>query len=235
MNWPYLSGAFILGLLSSFHCVGMCGPLALSLPTGNLSSFAKKKALIFYQTGRIGTYALLGLILGIAGRTIYLSGFQQYFSVLAGTIILLMMLHYFILQRFWQPRMINRFYEGVRKIIFRLWNSPRKGKFIFLGMANGLLPCGMVYMALAAAMVSNRIPDSFLFMIVFGLGTMPAWIGITYAGNLMHIKNRILLRKATPVLMAFVGLLLILRGMNLGIPFISPLLPHAQGAAVICK
>lgn len=232
--WQYFSGAFILGLVSSMHCVGMCGALVFALPVQHLSSPGKKIAVALYHTGRIFTYSFFGLLLGLAGRRIYLAGFQQYFSIASGIIILLLLIHYFLLKKFWQPALIKRMYTATQAVILKLWNNPFRGKFFLLGMANGILPCGMVYLALAGALVSQQVMESVFFMLLFGVGTLPAMIGLGYFGNAIGMQARNVIRKATPFFMAFIAIALILRGLNLGIPFVSPMLPHATGAAIQC-
>lgn len=233
--WQYFSGAVILGLVSSMHCVGMCGPLVFALPTRQLSPAGKKIAVVLYHTGRILTYTLFGLILGFAGRRIYLAGFQQYFSITAGILILLLLAHYFLVKKFWQPALIKKMYSGTQQLMIKLWSNPFRGKFFFLGMANGILPCGMVYLALAGALVSQRVLDSTFFMFLFGLGTLPAMVALGYFSTALGMPVRNLIRKSTPVFMVLIAVMLILRGLNLGIPFISPMLPHATGSAVLCR
>jgi sulfite exporter TauE/SafE len=101
-------------------------------------------------------------------------------------------------------------------------------------MANGLLPCGMVYIALAATLSLPQISQSVVFMALFGAGTLPAMMLVGYAGQMIKPDVRKSFQKAVPVFIALMGVVLILRGMNLGIPFISPELTHAAGAAINC-
>jgi sulfite exporter TauE/SafE len=127
------------------------------------------------------------------------------------------------------------FYKKVQGIIVALLRS---GKYIFsyllLGMANGLLPCGMVYVAIATALTTSTVNGSVLFMTMFGLGTLPAMMAIGYFGTSLSLNLRAAMRKAVPYGIALMAVVLILRGMNLGIPFISPVLQSAPGAAVEC-
>ncbi|MGZ4043606.1 MAG: sulfite exporter TauE/SafE family protein, partial [Bacteroidia bacterium] len=81
--------AISLGLLGSFHCIGMCGPIALALPVHQATVFRKVVAILLYNSGRIITYSLLGLLFGIIGQGFAVFGLQQVLSVSLGTLILL--------------------------------------------------------------------------------------------------------------------------------------------------
>lgn len=235
MLLPVLIAGFTLGAAGSLHCVGMCGPLSLALPTHQMSGFRKFISLFLYQTGRIITYALLGLIFGIAGRRLYLSGFQQWFSIGLGIVVLTLALLYFLQKHSLHFSFVNRLYQPVQRLIgslLRTANGPIG--FLTLGMANGLLPCGMVYIAVATTLSFTTLPESVLFMSAFGAGTLPAMMGVAYAGRALSSVWRAHLRSAVPVFISLMGIVLILRGMNLGIPFISPLLPGAPEQAVVC-
>ena len=214
--------ALVLGMVSSFHCVGMCGPLALALPVSHLSRSKQLFSIILYNAGRVITYATLGLVFGIAGRKLYLAGLQQWFSIFIGSIMLALAIQYFIRKRPVQPTWMNGFHQAVQKAMQSCLQSPYMGGYLFLGMANGLLPCGMVYLAIAGALTTTEVYESVLFMSVFGLGTMPAMLLLGIFGLRADISFRKRIKQAMPFVVATVALLLILRGMNLGIPFISP-------------
>ncbi len=92
----------------------------------------------------------------------------------------------------------------------------------FIGMLNGLLPCGLVYMAIAGAIGTGGVAEGSLYMILFGLGTIPMLLSISLAGNIMSIAVRKRINKLIPVLVVIVGVLFILRGLSLGIPYLSP-------------
>jgi uncharacterized protein len=226
--------AVVLGLVSSFHCVGMCGPLALALPVSNLSRSKQVLSVIFYNSGRVITYAMLGLLFGIAGRKLYLAGLQQWFSILAGSIMLILAIQYFIRKRQIQPSWMNGFHQVVQKLMQTCLQSKQIGMYVFLGMANGLLPCGMVYLAIAGALSTTEVYQSVLFMAIFGLGTLPAMLLLGILGLRADISFRKRIKQAMPFVIASVALLLILRGMNLGIPFISPHLAAEVGIGASC-
>lgn len=235
MLLPAMIAGFTLGAAGSLHCVGMCGPLSLALPTGQLSKTKKFISLLVYQSGRIITYSIIGLVFGLAGRSIYIAGYQQGFSIVMGVLVLTLALFYFIQKRSIHFSFLNRFYHSIQNIIIRLLKSSKNTTgFLLMGMANGLLPCGMVYIALAATLSLSQISESILFMALFGAGTLPAMMIVGYAGQLIKPDIRRSFQKAVPVFIALMGAILILRGMSLGIPFISPELPGATAAAANC-
>lgn len=235
MLWPVLISGFTLGAAGSLHCVAMCGPLSLALPFHHLSKVQKFFSLLLYQVGRILTYSTIGLLFGLAGRRIYIAGYQQWFSIIMGIIILSLAVLYFIQQRTVHLKFLNRFYFFVQQQIGRLLKSSAGlYSFLLLGMANGLLPCGMIYIALATTLSFAEVSQSVSFMAMFGAGTLPAMMLAGYAGKVINPRWRSYLRKLVPVFISLMGVLLILRGMNLGIPFISPGLPLSPGEAVVC-
>jgi len=208
--------AFLLGLVSSLHCVGMCGPLVLSVARG-------RSALFGYHSGRIGVYTVMGVVAGLLGRGVRLAGLQQALSISLGVVILGMVFGG------WKAGM-----PGLSSLVGRLWRSEMRVKFVVLGMANGLLPCGMVYLALAGAVSSSGVADATGFMALFGLGTLPLLLGVSYFGRYIGVSVRGRLRKLLPIVVASMGVLLILRGLGLGIPLVSPILPAGPRTAVIC-
>lgn len=234
--WQVIISALSLGFVSSFHCVGMCGPIALALPVYDIKGTAGKTlAVVLYHTGRIVTYALLGLIFGLLGRQLYIAGLQQWFSIVAGAIILLVIIQQQFLRKYAAPGLAQKLFYKIQGYIRYVWGKTTLFKFIFIGMLNGLLPCGMVYFALAATLSLSTVQQSVLFMAVFGAGTLPLMAGVHFFGvKYLSIGARNKLRKAVPVFMASVGLLLILRGLNLGIPFLSPYIGRNPGQAIIC-
>ena len=210
---------FMLGLLGSAHCAGMCGPLALALPaTGNArATFLAGRVL--YNLGRIVTYAALGAVSGLLGRGFVLAGFQRWISLAAGAAILVSV---FVSSRFALslPAVTA---VGCLKIALGSLLQIRSLDSIFsLGLLNGLLPCGLVYAACAAATATGHVLDGALAMFAFGLGTVPMMLGLSLAGPRLHTLLRFKLQRLVPASLAIVGLLLVLRGLALGIPYLSP-------------
>ena len=223
-----------MGLISSFHCVGMCGSLALALPIHHLTPAQKTFSLLSYHAGRIAVYTIFGLIFGIAGRRIYIAGLQQAFSIALGIFILFVIVQYFVFKKSMQPKFLGKFYQNAQEVFVRYWKSPSKFKFILLGMTNGLLPCGMVYMAIAGALTASEIRYSVLFMAMFGAGTIPALVALSYFGSRIDLSMRNNIKKAIPFILGIMAVILVLRGLNLGIPFISPILAKAPAHAISC-
>lgn len=232
--WAVMLAGLSLGLVSSLHCVGMCGPLALALPVEHLSRGAQLLSVLLYNSGRVITYSLLGLVFGLAGRNIYLAGFQQWFSIALGMVILVLTIQYYYFRNRPQPQWMQQVYGKVHIIMGKALRSKGSGSFLLMGMANGLLPCGMVYLAIAGAVSASEVQHSVLFMALFGAGTLPAMLALSLGGFRINIEIRQQLKKAMPYIMIGMAIVLILRGMNLGIPFISPMLAGPSPEAIIC-
>ncbi|HEX5025630.1 MAG TPA: sulfite exporter TauE/SafE family protein, partial [Agriterribacter sp.] len=220
---------------SSLHCVGMCGPLALMLPVHHLTNVKRFTALLLYQLGRIVTYSLLGLVFGLAGRRIYIAGFQQWFSIGMGILIVVILIAYYGYHKNIQPPFVSKLNTRVQKFIIVILQSRKTTfSFLLLGMANGLLPCGMVYVAIAGALTTSAITNGVLLMAMFGAGTAPAMMMVSYLGTSPGTQLRHAFRKIIPIGVAVMAVFLILRGMNLGIPFVSPVLQSKPGTPVEC-
>ena len=102
----------------------------------------------------------------------------------------------------------------------------------FIGLVNGLLPCGLVYMALAGAVATTSVVKSSLFMAAFGLGTLPLMWGVSFFGSFINVQTRVIIRRAYPYLMVGMAFLLILRGLGLDIPFLSPAFHMNEGQSM---
>jgi len=232
---PILLSGFLLGFAGSLHCVGMCGPLSLAMPTSHLTPPLRLLSLFVYQLGRIITYVLLGLLFGLAGRGVYIAGVQQWFSITMGIFILMLAVLYFVNGNIVHLSILRGFYSSVSTLIGKIikGNTGITG-FLLLGMANGLLPCGMVYIAIAATLSFYKIYQSAGFMAMFGAGTFPAMMLVAYSGQMFNPQLKRTFKKSIPFFITVAGVVLILRGMNLGIPFLSPQLPRAAGQTIIC-
>jgi sulfite exporter TauE/SafE len=223
MEITLIISALGLGFASSFHCVGMCGPIALSMGLTKKQTLNYHLQNLTYNFGRIVTYSVLGAVLGIVGQSFEIAGFQKYVSILAGVLLILMAIFSFGGKDFASKiGFLSQFLLSVKMNLGKfLQKSDLKSRF-FTGILNGFLPCGMVYMALTASLASGGILQSALFMAIFGLGTLPFMFAIALAGNLITQAFRIKIVKLIPILMIILGGLFILRGMELGIPYISP-------------
>lgn len=231
-----ITAGLTIGILGSFHCIGMCGPLALSLPVNDKSSFIKFLATFVYNAGRVITYALLGLLFGLIGHSIALFGFQQLLSILIGFLILLFLCFG---NRFSTGRInipfFNRLVTLLRKYLGELYRNRNFSSVFLIGLLNGLLPCGLVYMAIAGALATGELISSIIFMAAFGLGTLPVMWAIAFYGNMIPAAFRIKIRTIYPYLLGLMACMLILRGMGLGIPYVSPRLITTQTSAKECS
>jgi len=229
----FVYAAFLIGLIGSLHCIGMCGPIAIALPLGNKSWMHRVAGGITYNLGRIITYALLGAIFGLLGQGIEMAGLQRWASIVIG---IAMVLSVFFPMLFKGKAKVEEFlfgYAGRLISKFRkLFTINSLPSLFLIGLLNGLLPCGLVYVAIAGALNTNEIFNGILFMVVFGLGTLPVMLAIPLLGNLIGSGIRKRYNHVLSTIVVLIGLLFILRGMSLGIPYLSPpqkmLKPHEK-------
>lgn len=231
-----ISSGLLMGAVGSLHCVGMCGPLALALPLGHRSNGGRVVGGALYNLGRITTYSLLGMLLGLAGQSFLSGKAQQVFSIVLGAgILLYLLLPVKLKATSAVSAAANKPFMKLRHALASLFRSSAYSSHYLVGVLNGLLPCGLIYMAITTSFLTGSALKGSLFMASFGLGTFPAMLAVVFFGNLANQQVRLQLRKAVPVFLGVMGVLLILRGMNLGIPFVSPALPDvAKGGAVGC-
>jgi sulfite exporter TauE/SafE len=216
-----LPGVFF-GLMSNFHCIGMCGPFALSLPVNNKTPILRTLSIFFYQIGRLFSYTLLGVLFGYFGKSITLSGAQQVISISAGLLIIFTLVIPKLNNTLNKIFPIRNLTKPLYSIVGYFYKNQSMPGFFLIGMSNGLFPCGMVYLAIAAAFSTGNMLSSAIFMFGFGLGTMPAMVAVSIAGQWMNLAMRKKFQKITPYLFGLVGLLLIMRGLGMNIPYISP-------------
>lgn len=212
--------AFLLGFLGSFHCLGMCGPIALAVSAKDSSPFLKNK--LVYNLGRTLTYTLLGGLIGILGFSMALAGIQQWVSILMGALILLMAFFYKKSERIITK---SDFFGAVYKLKTKLGKYLKKGgttAFFTSGLLNGLLPCGMVYIALIASLALQNPIAGAMYMLFFGIGTIPMLLVVMLSGKLISLQWRTRFTKALPYFAMFIGVLFIVRGLGLGIHYVSP-------------
>jgi hypothetical protein len=211
--------ALVLGLVGSLHCAGMCGPLALALPAASGSAPGFVAGRVAYNLGRIVTYCALGLVFGLVGRTLWLAGVQRWVSIALGAALLAGL---FSSRRLalWSP--VTALVERLKRRMSTLLRRRSLGALAVLGLLNGLLPCGLVYVACAGATATGGLIAGVQYMAVFGLGTVPMMLGISLSGRLIPVALRLQLRKAIPASVFLLATLLILRGLSLGIPYVSP-------------
>lgn len=218
-----LATAFIFGLLGSFHCVGMCGPIAFLLPVDRTNNFKKLGQIFLYHFGRVLAYSILGLVFGLLGKSLNLFGFQQQLSIIIGALMLLVI---FLPQKTFNKYNFSKpVFKIISKVKSALGNELKKktpDTFLTIGFLNGFLPCGLVYMAVFGAIASGNALQGSLYMALFGLGTIPLMTSAIYLGNFLNGQVRQRIRRAIPVFVVIIGCLFIVRGLGLGIPYISP-------------
>jgi len=220
---PEILTAFFVGLFGSLHCIGMCGPIAIALPVPDSSNVSFFFGRLLYNIGRVVSYSVLGAIFGLVGQRIALAGVQQFVSIFLGVIIIIAVLmpqkqkNYFI-----QHPLVQMVTQPLKTNIGLLFKKGTSLSMISIGILNGFLPCGFVYIGLAGAIASGNMISGAAVMFLFGVGTIPAMFTATIFGKYINIGIRKKLRKATPYLAMILAVLFILRGMNLGIHYISP-------------
>jgi len=222
INAEIIGPAFIMGLAGSLHCIGMCGPLALSLPVSHNSNLSRISGGIIYNTGRILSYTSMGLLFGSFGSLIIASKWQNTLSIGLGVIILLYLLFPKKYFHFSTTTSLGKPFMLLRQQLGKLFHSKKLSSLLFIGVLNGFLPCGLVYLALTSSIISASPVNGGMFMLFFGLGTFPMMFATVLMGNYLNQSLRQKIHRAVPTLLFFMAVLLILRGMNLGIPFISP-------------
>ncbi|WP_446051670.1 sulfite exporter TauE/SafE family protein [Zobellia laminariae] len=215
--------AVILGLMGSLHCVGMCGPIAFMLPVDHSNNVKKFGQIFIYHFGRLMAYGIIGLVFGLLGKGLSIFGAQQKLSIAIGVLMILIVLIPY--KTFSKYNLSKPIYKVISKVKNQLGKELKKKSpdtFLTIGFLNGFLPCGLVYMALFGAVAMGNALQGSLYMMLFGLGTVPLMTAAIYFSNLLKGGIRQKVQKAIPVFVVIIGLLFILRGLGLGIPYVSP-------------
>lgn len=216
----FLISSFVLGLAGSFHCIGMCGPIALALPLSRKSAASILLGILTANTGRIITYMLLGFLIGTIGFSLHLFRLFQALSILFGIVLIVI-----AWRKHWLKHVEFRtpwFQKWISSAMTRLLRQNGSVKLFGIGLLNGLLPCGMIFLALTNALLAENPIGSAASMAAFGLGTLPALIGVGFFAQRINQTFRLKLTNAFPYLLSVIGVFVILRGANLGIPVFSP-------------
>ncbi|MEO9893988.1 sulfite exporter TauE/SafE family protein [Aurantibacter sp.] len=218
-----LLSALLMGLIGSLHCVGMCGPIAFMLPVSRENEFKKFLQIFLYHFGRLLAYGIIGLLFGLLGKGLYVFGMQQNLSIAIGILMIaFVLIPTKILNRFSLSR---PFYKAITNVKNRLGMALKKKSpdtFLTIGFLNGFLPCGLVYMALFGAVAMGSAAEGSLYMILFGMGTIPLMTTTIYFSSLLKGTLRMKVQKLIPVFVVIIGVLFIVRGLGIGIPYISP-------------
>lgn len=217
-----LSG-FILGLISSLHCLGMCGPIAMMLPVDHKNQAKKTTQLLTYHLGRITAYMTLGLVFGLLGKGLFLAGMQQQLSIIIGVLMIVFVLipeKVFARYNFSKP-----VYKVISQVKTKLGSQFKKRSYkalFTIGLLNGFLPCGLVYVALFGAIAMQNETLGVSYMFLYGLGTIPMMSMVTYVSGFLTVPVRNQIQKIIPIVTVCIGMLFIMRGLGLDIPFVSP-------------
>ena len=218
-----LLSALILGLMGSLHCVGMCGPIAFMLPVDRTNNYKKFGQIFIYHFGRLMAYGLIGLIFGLLGKGLSIFGIQQKLSIGIGIImIVIVLIPYKTFNKYNLSKPIYKIISKVKNQLGKELKKKSPDTFLTIGFLNGFLPCGLVYMALFGSIAMGDALQGSLYMMLFGLGTLPLMTAAIYFSNLLKGGIRQKVQKAIPVFVVIIGALFILRGLGLGIPYVSP-------------
>lgn len=218
-----LFSALFFGLISSLHCIGMCGPIAMMLPVDHKNPTKKALQILTYHLGRLTAYGFLGFAFGLLGKGLFIAGFQQNISIAVG--ILMIIIAIVPEKVFAQYNFSKPIYKVISSIKSSLGNQFKRKTFdalFSIGFLNGLLPCGLVYAALFGAIAMQNEVLGVVYMLLYGIGTIPLMSVVVYASGFMSVPLRSKLQRIIPVITIGIGILFILRGLSLGIPFISP-------------
>ncbi len=215
----FLWTAFTIGLLGSLHCIGMCGPIALSLPYGGAGRLAAAGNGLLYNLGRTFTYVLIGSLFGLLGKGIFLAGYQSALSISMGVLMLILAFFSTDLEsRIARLSFLQKPLFRLKSALGNLIRAKSHTSFLGIGMLNGLLPCGLVYMAVVGAVSTGSVWKGAAYMGLFGLGTIPLMLFTSLAGNWIGVQVRRRIRAVLPFMLALIAVLLIFRGLNFDLP-----------------
>lgn len=212
----------------------MCGPIAFMLPVSRNNPIKKFLQIFLYHVGRLLAYSIIGISFGIVGKSLYLFGIQQQLSVGIGILMILVIV--FPTKKFQKINFSKPMYRLIGRIKTSLGAALKRktpDTFFTIGFLNGFLPCGLVYMAVFGAIAAGGIIESSLYMLLFGLGTIPLMTTAAYFGTFLGGVAKRKIQKLIPGFIFIIGILFILRGLGLGIPYLSPveLQPEITAAA----
>jgi len=197
---------FFLGLMGSLHCAGMCGPLVLFTPVVGNSHSSIIASRLVYHSGRLTAYAVIGVLFGMIGESIALAGLQRWLSLIAGILMLAA-----ICMTFFFKTQLTRAPIAIKSLFARFLHRRTFPAIFSLGATNGLLPCGLVYMAATASIATGGALNSIFYMLLFGLGTLPMLLAVSFGGSRLQFLKIPTLQKLAPLAIVAVAVLLIVR------------------------
>ena len=211
--------AFTIGFLGSLHCIGMCGPIALSLPYQGAGRFSALGNAFLYNLGRTATYVVIGSIFGLLGKGIFLAGYQSALSISMGVLMLILAFFSTNLEsKIARLPLLQGPLSKLKTALGQLIRSKSRSSFFSIGLLNGLLPCGLVYMAVVGAVSTGSVAKGAAYMGLFGLGTNPLMLATALAVNWIGVKLRRKIRAVLPFMLVLIAALLIFRGLNFDLP-----------------
>jgi sulfite exporter TauE/SafE len=183
----------------------------------------KVTQIITYHIGRLFAYSTIGFIFGMLGKGFLLAGMQQKMSIFIGiAMILVILIPEKVVVKYNFSKPIFKVISKIKTSLGSQFKNKSYKSLFIIGLLNGFLPCGMVYVALFGAIAMQSPILGILYMILFGLGTVPMMSSIVYLNSFLTIKIRNKIQKAIPFVAVFIGIVFILRGLGLGIPYVSP-------------
>lgn len=226
--------ALIMGFLGSFHCVIMCTPLMLSVPLYSVNGIKILKERAVYQIGRILSYILIGLIFYSIGQNVFLINFQNYLSIAIGIFLIIYAASSIFNISFKAFSWTSKITFSLQAIFKRFIAQKNLLSRFLLGVSNGFLPCGLVYMAALTSVLQTNVNANISYMLWFGIGTLPAVMGFLAIGNVAYKKIGSQVLNWTPYFFSILGILFVIRGLELNIKFLSPILDYTVGEINNC-
>lgn len=215
--------ALIFGLISSLHCVGMCGPIAMMLPVDRTNEAKRAVQILTYHFGKLSAYSVLGLIFGLLGKSFYAAGWQQQMSIILGVLMIMVsIVPERVVAQYNFSKPIYKIISNVKSHLGQQFKRKSYSSLFIIGLLNGFLPCGMVYVAIFGAIAMQSVSLGVLYMLLFGIGTIPMLTLVVYLSQLLSFSFRNTLQKIIPFVAVLIGMLFIIRGLGLDIPYVSP-------------
>ena len=229
-------GAFLLGLFSSLHCVGMCGPIVMMLPLNHKSKTQKYVQLALYHVGKLLSYGILGLVFGLFGKGLFLAGVQQNLSIILGiAMIVFTLVPEKKLAQFNLSKPIYKLIQKLKSTLGQQFHKKSNTSLFLIGTLNGFLPCALVYIALFGATTAQNVTQSVAYMASYGLGTIPLLTLVALGAHQLKSLTKTKFSYLIPIFSITLGLLFIVRGLGLAIPYVSPSVVNLLiGANVHC-
>jgi hypothetical protein len=222
MEIDLIYAALVFGLLTGFHCIGMCGPIAIALPLNNHSWPHKIFGSLTYNIGRTVTYTIMGAVFGLLGQGLMMAGFQQWLSIVIGAVMIVSVFFPLLFNSIAAKSPLFPLVNQLKYKLGLLFGKKSYSSLFLIGLLNGLLPCGPVYAAIGLSLASGNVVSGALYMTLFGLGTIPIMLSLSLLGNFFTVKVRSKIRKLVPVFIVIMGLWFIMKGLGLGVHLISP-------------